>query len=1110
MDLTPFFDIVGALAFAIALWRAIRLPSVVIAPIPKAFLVTFLSIYLVVMVMNSLEHAHVTSWFDQFEDPLEIMFLPFFFFFVFSLKSTEEISRRARVEEQLHGQRHFLGQILETIPHGIEEIDTCGTIIFANPGLHKIYGYGPDELMRRSVFELSPSAEAAARLRSHLQQLVETQPKPTPWYDTGLCKDGRLVDVQVDWDYKRDQSGRVVGFISAITDITTSKRMADELALSEQRFRQLVENAGDSFFIVNARGWVIAVNQQAALSTGYSREELMTMHISEIDLDYPKEKEAAVVWEVLQQEPQRTFRGLHRRKDGSTFPVEVRAALIDYQDDKAIFGIVRDISQRVAVENTLRTQAQIINQTHDAVATTDFHGVITSWNHGAEELLGYAGDEAMGRPIVDFCPPEYRKALKKSMLRPLFSKGCHEFEIGVVRKDGATIHGHMSLSLLRNDQDRPIGVVVYLLDITARREAEEALRISEERLRLALAAGRQGMYDLDLLSGNAVINDEYGAILGYGPGEFALNLSNWRDSIHPEDRERVNSYFSDYLARGGGDSRVEYRQRTKDGRWKWILSLGRVVAWDAGGRPLRMLGTHTDLTEEKEIQAAIAMERQQLYDLLGGLPGFVCLLAPDYTFRFGNHYFKEHFGDYEGKRCHEVLHQCTGPCEDCDLGVVLGENAQRIWEWDDAPDHRIYQVYDFPFRDVDGGRLLLKFGLDITERKAAEEEKLTLEKQLLNLQKLESLGVMAGGIAHDFNNLLMAIMGNTDLALLTLAPEAPAREQLLAAKAASRRAAELCKQMLAYAGRGTFALIQVDLSHFIEESRELLDVSVAKKSSIVMELSRELPSVDADPIQLRQLLVNIVTNAAEAITSGGTITIKTYAGPCEGTTQSCPYQTELPIGLCVMLRISDTGCGMDAETVSRLFDPFFTTKFTGRGLGMAAALGIVRAHHGAIMVESEPGRGTVVTVSLPVSSGWQEPHPTGPATGKEEEDGRAGILLVDDEEDVLEVAEAMLELLGYQVFRAMDGQECLDMFERYRPRIKAVLLDLAMPRMNGIEAVRQLRRLDHDLPIILSSGFSEQQATQQLGGEGLAGFIQKPYNVEQLRQVLAVVAKSTD
>ncbi|MFZ5774945.1 MAG: PAS domain-containing hybrid sensor histidine kinase/response regulator [Thermodesulfobacteriota bacterium] len=1107
-DLIAWFDILGTLAFGVAILYAARLPRPVMDPIPKAFLLAFLATYLLVMAMNSLEHAGITAKFDRFEDPLEIMFLPFFFFFVFSLKSSEEFRRRAKAERTLAEQGEFLSRLLGTIPHGVEEIDRDGVITYANPALHAIYGYAPGELLGRSILELSRDAETAEKLRQYLRFLSLEQPAPTPWNGRDARKDGALVDVQVDWDYKRDGEGRVVGFIAAITDVTHRQRMADELARSERRFRQLVENAGDSFVIVDRHGKIIEVNQQAVASTGYSRSELLTMYISDLDLDYPPEKEAGRVWEALQYESCRTFTGMHRRKDGSTFPVEVQAALIDYLDNKAIFGIIRDISARLAAESTMRVQAQIIDQTHDAVATADLNGTITSWNHGAEELLGYQSLEAVGKDISAFYTPGQRRFLRREIIHPLLAKGNHELELDVARKDGSLIHGHMSLSLLRNRQGRPSGVVVYLLDVTARKAAEQELRLSEERLRLALASGRQGMYDLNLVSGEAVVNDEYGGMLGYARGEFAFNIATWLASIHPDDRERVERYFNDYVARGTGEAKVEYRQRTKDGRWKWILSLGRIVAWDKDGRSLRMLGTHTDLTEEKEAQEILARERAQLYSLLGGLPGFVCLQAEDFTIRFANSYFTEHFGDPAGKRCFEALHQGVEPCRNCDIVDVLREGRKRTWEWLDAPDGRVYQIYDFPFQDFDGSQMVLKFGIDITERKAAELEKINLEKQLLYHQKMESLGAMAGGIAHDFNNLLMAIMGNTDLAMMALPGDSPAREQLKASKAASLRAADLCKQMLAYSGRGAFALVQIDLSRFIEESEHLLEVAVAKRSTISLDLAKDMPPIDADPLQLRQLLVNIVTNAAEAIEGGGSIHIHTYAGPCEATAQSCPYQTELPMGRCVMLRVTDSGCGMDLETTARLFDPFFTTKFTGRGLGMAAALGIVRAHHGAIEVESVPGKGTTVIVSLPVSSRWQARTGEGPAVQSASRDERPLILLVDDEKEVLDVADAMLGMLGYRVLMARDGQECLEVYQQHASAVKAVLLDLAMPRMNGIEAFRHLRRLNSNLPVILSSGYSKEQAAEAIQGNGLAAFIQKPYNVEQLRQVLASLSIS--
>ena len=276
--------------------------------------------------------------------------------------------------------------------------------------------------------------------------------------------------------------------------------------------------------------------------------------------------------------------------------------------------------------------------------------------------------------------------------------------------------------------------------------------------------------------------------------------------------------------------------------------------------------------------------------------------------------------------------------------------------------------------ELSGRQMILDIHRDFTERKRAEEEQLRLEQQLLHAQKLESLGVLAGGIAHDFNNILMAIMGNADLALIRLAKESPAVENLHRIEQAAARAADLAKQMLAYSGKGKFVVEEINLNRLLEEMLHMLEVSISKKAVLRLNPHPHLPSVEADATQMRQIIMNLVINASEAVgDKSGVIAITTGCIDCDRNYLKDVWLDEnLTDGLYVYLEIADTGCGMDKETLSKLFDPFFTTKFTGRGLGMAAVLGIVRGHKGAIKVYSEPGKGTTFKILLPASSRPEE------------------------------------------------------------------------------------------------------------------------------------------
>ncbi len=391
---------------------------------------------------------------------------------------------------------------------------------------------------------------------------------------------------------------------------------------------------------------------------------------------------------------------------------------------------------------------------------------------------------------------------------------------------------------------------------------------------------------------------------------------------------------------------------------------------------------------------------------------------------------------------------------------------------------------------------------DVTDRRRAEEERLKLEQQLQHSQRLESLGVLAGGIAHDFNNILTAVLGHADLTLQDLPLSSPGRQGVQEIVKASRRASELCRQMLAYSGHGQFIIEDIDLSRLIEDMLNLLSSAIPKKVLLNLNIGKNLPTIRGDVTQISQVIMNLVINAAEAIGErSGVITISVGAQECTGAYLDATYFCEgLSPGLFVTLEVSDTGIGMDKETLARLFEPFFTTKFTGRGLGLAAVLGIVRGHKGALKVYSEPGKGTTFKALFP-AVGFGGGHL--PATGESDEadwSGAGTVLLADDEETIRALGKRMLERLGFQVLLAADGRAALEMYALHRDEIVLVILDLTMPRMSGEEAFREMRQIDPKVRVLMSSGYAENDILSRFAGKGAAGFIQKPYTLAMLRE----------
>lgn len=391
---------------------------------------------------------------------------------------------------------------------------------------------------------------------------------------------------------------------------------------------------------------------------------------------------------------------------------------------------------------------------------------------------------------------------------------------------------------------------------------------------------------------------------------------------------------------------------------------------------------------------------------------------------------------------------------------------------------------------------------DVTERKRVAEERAHMEEQIRHVQKLESLGVLAGGIAHDFNNFLMAILGNADLAVEELPADSPARSSLVEIRSAALCAADLCKQMLAYSGKGSFVSKPMNLSDLIAGMTQLLEISVSKRAVLRLDLAADLPSIEADASQLRQVVLNLVINASEAIgDKSGAITVSTGAMECDEHYLRGAFQGELLTpGQYVFVEVADTGCGIDKAVQGRIFDPFFTTKFTGRGLGLAVVLGIVRRHGGAIHLHTQMNRGTEFRMLFPASRRTVAVDASSPAVDTWQ--GTGVILLVDDDETVRSVGKRMIERLGFRVLTAADGREGLEVFRAHLDTITCVLLDLTMPHMDGEAAFKELRRIRPDVRIILSSGYTEHDLSNRLSGLGVQEFIQKPYRLTQLREVL--------
>ena len=674
-------------------------------------------------------------------------------------------------------------------------------------------------------------------------------------------------------------------------------------------------------------------------------------------------------------------------------------------------------------------------------------------------------------------------------------------------------------------------------------ESQEMLRQSEKKFRSIFENTAEGIYQSTVDGKFITVNPALVKMLGYESEEEVLNLRLPDDLyLKPEDRHRL----ARLVTREGRLYNVELQLKRKDGTPITVLMNDRAVK-DRNGNVLYFEGTLENITERKKIEEALHMAAvgvstvsgdqffhtmaHYLYDAVKAQ--HICIariknfkerafetlasvdggrLQDNFSFRLSPGIWQELMADVDFmvlpvdeiealpadlenrcKGCRVLLTSIKNPNGKClgaiiAMGPSIGENEELA--------KSIMKIFAM--------RVMAEL-----VRQIAEEERKKLEQKMQHAQKLESLGILAGGIAHDFNNLLAGILGNANLASVDLPPDSPVLEHIRQIELASKRAADLTKQLLAYSGRGKFIIEMLNLSKQVKEIAELLKVSISKKIRLIYDLQEPLPLIEADAAQIQQVIMNLLTNASEAIgDQPGEIRLSTYVCEVdEDLIQDAILNENLTPGKYVCLEVRDDGVGIPKDQLRQIFDPFYTTKFTGRGLGLAAVLGIVRGHKGAIHVISAEGKGTAFQVLFPIA----DQQPVSETDRPREENrwqGSGQVLVVDDEEMVRKISRKLLNRLGFDVIMAEDGREGIEVFKRHQENIRAVLLDLTMPEMSGLEVFRELKKIAPEIPVLLTSGYNEDETIQKFSGDRYAAFIQKPFTLTEIQEALFQLLKN--
>ncbi len=739
---------------------------------------------------------------------------------------------------------------------------------------------------------------------------------------------------------------------------------------------------------------------------------------------------------------------------------------------------------------TATLDAALVRGMSDGFFSLDEHGRIVDCNDAFARLVGYSRGELLNSSI-DEIELELGGELAQGNG---FEAETQRVTAAYRRRDGSTVYLETSVFMLGEGAARRL--VGVTRDVSHRVRLEQALRQSESRYRTLVETSSDLIFALDLEGRWTFVNSAARQIYGWEPGE--LLGRSVLEVVHPARRERGRQILAD-LQRGESRVRFETEHLRRDGTTV-SLSVNAVPLYDERGAIVGVTGTSTDISHRKAVEERLLAAHQRFESLVANMPLGYIVLSEDGRVIEWNPAASEIFGYREeealGRAARELVlspeasQSFSAMLADISEGPVgrslvlvnrkkNGEKAACEWYSTVLPDM------------LGSGRVIATLVRDVSERER-------LETQLRQSQKLESLGVLAGGIAHDFNNLLVGIMGNASLAMESLPYESPLRPLLERVVNAGRRATDLTQRMLAYAGRTTTDVQATDLNEMVAELAVFASAAIPKNVSLSINTAAELPLIDSDSAQMQQVVMNLLINAAEAIGDrSGQVMVSTWSVQLDEPRIGSEFAGQgISPGQYVVLEVRDTGCGMPPDVVARMFEPFFTTKFAGRGLGLSAILGIVQAHRGAITCSSQLGSGTVFRVYIPALTEAQRAR----AARVQADSLHPGttILVIDDEEDVRDVVHAVLERRGVNVLSAADGPSGIRLFRENCDQVAAVLLDLNMPGMSGEAVFRELRQIKVDVRVVLSTGYSEQEAAVQFRPHEIAGFVPKPYTASAL------------
>ena len=926
------------------------------------------------------------------------------------------------------------------------------------------------------------------------------------------------------------EGGADDGVRGTMLDVTDRKRVETALRDSEARLRIALHSA-----MMGTWEWVLGSNQLI-----WDTRQQAIFGISDGSFDHKLSTFLDRIFPADRLRIEQTL--LSIQKSGKPFTDEFRIVRADGEvrwvagfghplserpgSQPRYVGIFLDITDRKRNEIDLRESEARRRQALDAGGMGTLIWELLpdrmSWDAKLHSLFGVVRGEFDGTPaaFLDRIDRSDRREIDEKLEDFIFvgseaNFSC-EFRIKHYR-DIRWLTGRFHL--VHDAVGKPVRMVGILFDSTERRQIEDSVRAGREMLKRAQALAGIGSFDWNPTTDTTIWSDEMYRILGYEPQAVEPSYDNFIRNVHPDDRELIEVRFAAAIGRNEPYD-YEFRVVQPNGNLRYITVQAELTRNDRG-EIVAFRGVNQDITERKLFEQQLQRSEARLNDAQriaragswqwhvetdAMIPSAalleICGFAEGQGLTFRDYFAWIHDDDVPTMKA--VFEGITTNVDqmDSEFRFHFGGTQER---W--------YAIRGRVEQRTEGLTLILGTLQDITELKREEEERRKFTESLQQTQKLESLGILAGGVAHDFNNLLTGILGNAGLAREFLPRDSELHEFLRPIEKSAEHAAELCQQMLVYAGKGTITRGPVDLNQLINESLDLLKLAASRKAKLTFDLAEKLPVLEGDAGRLRQILLNLVQNASEALpTQGGTISIRTgrqdevYQPEPGSVLSGQPPQSET-----IWLEIRDDGGGMPPETLARIFEPFFTTKFTGRGLGLSAVHGIVRDHGGCLAVSSATGRGTSFRILLPSERAMhatpQPMHDTPLPTGWSQTK-RHKALVIDNEPTLRGIATFTLRSLGFRLEETGDGLHAVELFRTRPDDYSLILLDLMMPNMDGCATLHALRNLRPDIHVILI-GSNLDSCPITCEDDSRISFLEKPFRAVDLTSAVRRVMKTT-